>query len=131
MTWVSWRLQRTETLIVLAIFALIAALLIPTGLSMASAYGHEGISACLSASDIRCQDAVQSFTNRFEPGVSGLFPWFNLVPGIIGALFAAPFILELESGTFRLAWTQSITRRRWLACKLGMTIATALLAGLV
>lgn len=130
MTWVSWRLQRTETLIVVVMFALISALLIPTGLSMASAYHHEGISACLSANNIRCQDAVQSFTNRYEHGVSSLFAWFNLVPGIIGALFAAPFILELESGTFRLAWTQSVTRRAWLVRKLGMTIAATLLAGL-
>jgi hypothetical protein len=130
MTWVSWRLQRTETLIVVGMLALIAALLIPTGLSMASAYDHDGISACLSASTIGCQDAVQSFTNRYQNGVSGLFAWFNLVPGIIGALFAAPFILELESGTFRLAWTQSITRRAWLVRKLGMTIAAALLAAL-
>jgi hypothetical protein len=130
MTWVSWRLQRTETLIALAMFGLIAALLIPTGLGMASAYDHQGIAACLSANSFRCQDAVQSFTNHYQQGVSGLFPWFNLVPGIIGALFAAPFILELESGTFRLAWTQSITRRAWLVRKLGMTIAAALLAAL-
>ena len=41
-----------------------------------------------------------------------------------------PFILELENGTFRLAWTQSITRRRWLAGKLGITVAAALLAAL-
>jgi hypothetical protein len=130
MTWVSWRLQRTETLIVVAMFALISALLIPTGLSMASAYHHEGISACLSASNIKCEDAVQSFTNRYDNGVSNLFAWFNLVPGIIGALFAAPLILELESGTFRLAWTQSITRRTWLVRKLGLTVSATLLAGL-
>jgi hypothetical protein len=130
MTWVSWRLQRTETLIVVVMLALIAALLVPTGLTMASAYHHDGISACLSADTIRCQDAVQSFTNRYQHGVSSLFAWFNLVPGIIGALFAAPFILELESGTFRLAWTQSVTRRAWLARKLGTTVAAALLAAL-
>ena len=35
MTWVSWRLQRTETLIAVGILALIAALLVPTGITMA------------------------------------------------------------------------------------------------
>jgi len=35
-TWVSWRLQRTEILIGLGILALLAALLIPTGITMAS-----------------------------------------------------------------------------------------------
>ena len=40
------------------------------------------------------------------------------------------FVLELENGTYRLAWTQSITRRRWIATKLAAAIAVALLAAL-
>ena len=39
-------------------------------------------------------------------------------------------LLELESGTYRLAWTQSVTRRRWLAVKLGLTALAAVLAAL-
>ena len=101
MFWVSWRLQRTETLIAAAILALIAALLIPTGLDMASAYHHDGLSACLgqNPSDA-CDQAVHGFTSRFD-GTKNLLAWFTLVPGVIGVLFAAPFILELENG-FRL-----------------------------
>ena len=45
MTWVSWRLQRTETVIALAILGLLAALLIPTGISMANAYHQDGLSS--------------------------------------------------------------------------------------
>ena len=41
MTWVSWRLQRTETAIAVGILVLLAALLVPTGLQMANAYNHE------------------------------------------------------------------------------------------
>jgi len=52
---------------------------------------------------------------------------FTLIPGLIGVLLAAPFILELENGTYRLAWTQSITRRRWIATKLAVPIVAALL----
>ena len=44
--WVGWRQQRTETLIAAAILAAIAALLVPTGLAMASAYHHDGLAAC-------------------------------------------------------------------------------------
>ena len=44
-------------------------------------------------------------------------------------LLAAPFILDLEHGTYRLAWTQSITRGRWLAGKLGLAAISALLVG--
>lgn len=32
---------------------------------------------------------------------------------VFGILLAAPFVLELEQGTYRLVWTQSITRTRW------------------
>jgi hypothetical protein len=50
------------------------------------------------------------------------------VPGLIGVLLAAPFILDLEHRTYRLAWTQSITRGRWLLGKLGLAVVTAVAA---
>jgi len=38
---------------------------------------------------------------------------------------------ELETGTYRLAWTQSVTRTRWLAVKLGVVgLASMVVAGL-
>ena len=37
-------------------------------------------------------------------------------------------MLELENGTYRLAWTQSITRRRWLAVKLALPVVSAVVA---
>ena len=127
MTWVSWRLQRTETLIAAGILALIAALLVPTGITMASAYHHDGLAACLGTNpSYSCNQAIVAFQLRFRP-LFGLLDWFTLIPGLIGVLLAAPFILELENGTYRLAWTQSITRRRWIATKLGVPIAAALL----
>jgi len=131
--WVSWRQQRTETLIAAAVLALLAALLIPTGLHMASVYDHDHLSACVYVGNPQtssCGQMVAAFTQRFEQ-LGGLFGWFNLIPGLIGVLLAAPLILELENGTHRLAWTQGITRRRWIANKLGLTIATALLAATI
>jgi hypothetical protein len=128
-TWVSWRQQRTETLVAAGVLALLAAVLIPTGLQMASAYHHDGLSACLSARSQNCNVAIDAFTHRFESRAS-LLPWFNLIPGLIGVLLAAPFLIDLEQGTYRLAWTQSITRRRWLANKLGLAAGGALLAAL-
>src|SRR5262249_57509041 len=44
-----------------------------------------------------------------------------LVPAVIGMFWGAPLIArELEDRTYRLAWTQSVTRTRWLAVKLGL-----------
>ena len=53
------------------------------------------------------------------------------VPAVIGAFWGAPLLAhEFEAGTFRLAWTQSVTRRRWLATKLGVvSIAAIAIAG--
>jgi hypothetical protein len=127
-TWVAWRLQRTETLIALAILALLAALLVPTGISMANAYHHDGLGSCLLASKSSvCGQKLMDFQQRFHTIIS-LADWFTLVPGLIGVLFATPFILDLEHGTYRLSWTQSITRGRWLLGKLGLPVVACLIA---
>jgi ABC-2 family transporter protein len=127
-TWVSWRLQRTETLIALGILALLAAFLVPTGIQMANAYHHDGLAACLSGNPTpTCENALGGFRQRFQSTLD-LANWFNLVPGLIGVLLAAPFLYDLERGTYRLAWTQSISRDRWLLGKIGLAVLTALLA---
>jgi hypothetical protein len=128
MTWVSWRLQRTETLVVLGIIGLLAALLVPTGIQMANAYHDNGLAGCLSSNvSPTCSNALGNFHQRFQSLID-LGSWFTLVPGLIGVLLAAPFVVDLEQGTYRLAWTQSITRGRWLLGKLGLPVATAVVA---
>ena len=48
------------------------------------------------------------------------------LPAFIGAFWGAPLIArELETGTHRLVWTQSITRGRWLAVKLATAAVAA------
>ena len=55
-----------------------------------------------------------------------------VVPAVIGAFWGAPMVArELEAGTHRLVWTQSITRNRWLATKLGLGMLGAAAAGAV
>ena len=130
MIWVGWRQQRTETAIAVAILALLAAVLVPTGLQMASAYNHDGLSGCTDpAGPGACGLAVSAFIARFEQ-IGNFIAWLTLVPGIIGVLLAAPLLVQLEQGTFRLDWTQSITRGRWIAGKLGLAVGAALVASL-
>jgi hypothetical protein len=130
MIWLSWRQQRTETVISAAILALLTALLVPSGLHLASMYDHQGIAHCIGRQTEACSQAISNF------GASAGFVrslvaggWLNLAPGLIGVALAAPLLLDLEHGTIRLAWTQSVTRRRWLGTKLAVTLATALAAG--
>jgi hypothetical protein len=52
-----------------------------------------------------------------------------VVPGVVGVFWGAPLVArELESGTFRLAWTQSVTRTRWFAVKVGLAAVAAMAA---
>jgi hypothetical protein len=127
MTWVAWRLQRTETLIAAAMLTAVALLLVPTGFQMASAFHSDHIAQCLTSNTFACNEAVHSFESRFD-SIASLADWFTLLPGIVGALLAAPFVLDLEQGTYRLAWTQGISRRRWLAMKLGLAVLATLVA---
>ena len=44
-----------------------------------------------------------------------------VAPALIGMFWGAPLVArEFEDGTFRLAWTQSVTRTRWMAVKLAV-----------
>jgi hypothetical protein len=94
---------------------------------MADAYHQDGLAACLTINPPTCGHELGLFQQRFQ-SLTTVGNWFTLIPGLIGVLLAAPFILDLEHGTHRLAWTQSITRRRWLLGKLGLPILTAALA---
>jgi hypothetical protein len=46
--------------------------------------------------------------------------WLPVVPLLAGIFWGAPLLArELETGTHRLAWTQSVPRSRWLLAKVG------------
>jgi hypothetical protein len=55
------------------------------------------------------------------------------VPAVLGILAGAPLLAhEFETGTNQYAWTQSVTRRRWLAVKTGwLLLAAAAVGGVV
>ena len=128
MIWLSWRQQRTETVITAALLALLAALLVPEALHLASLYDRDGIARCLDHQSIACKQTLSDFSGH--AGIlRSLMPWFTLLPGVIGVAVAAPILLDLESGTFRLAWTQSVTRGRWIATRFSLAVLTALAAG--
>lgn len=132
MIWLTWRQQRLEALIGGVILALFAALVLKTGLDLHAAYQSTGVAACIArqARDAQCQAIENAFQNSPFQDLSNLFYWFNFLPLVFGALLAAPVALELEQGTHRLAWTQSSTRLRWTAVKLGLLLVAAVLVGL-
>jgi hypothetical protein len=66
-----------------------------------------------------------------DKALHGALPFIvAIVPALVGLFFGAPLIArELETGTFRLVWTQSVTRKRWLAAKLGLVGIVAMAIG--
>src|ERR1700728_4859321 len=119
MIWVSWRQHRSEAFGCLAVLIGLASYAILVGASMRTAFGHDGLAPCLASSHgaVGCEGAVMTFTNEFGSEVNIAF-WSValIVPGLIGVLVGAPLIArELEYGTWRLAWSQSVPRARWLA----------------
>jgi hypothetical protein len=128
MIWMTWRQSRAQAVTAIAALTVFALLLAVTGPHLAGLYRTSGISACHGA---RCGPLASGFLNRlagFDPvmytlGIAAIVG----VPAVIGIFWGAPLIArELETGTFRLAWTQSITRTRWLAAKLALTGAAAM-----
>lgn len=65
-------------------------------------------------------------------GAYSLLSWLPVVPVLAGLFWGAPLLArELERGTHRLAWTQSVTRPQWLVAKLGLLGLAVTVAGLV
>ena len=121
MTWVTWRQYRYQGALAAVLFAVLAVLLLLTGLHAASVW-H----SC--AKDNGCGSP-----SLYSPVVATIVVATTAVPLLPGLFWGAPMAAqELETGTNQFAWTQSITRQRWLAVRAGwLLLAAAVLAGAV
>jgi ABC-type transport system involved in multi-copper enzyme maturation permease subunit len=132
MIWVSWRQHRSEAFGCLAVLVGLAIYAILVGTSMRTAFGQDSLASCLARSQgAGCPTGVTAFMNEFGSEVNIAF-WSValIVPGLIGVLVGAPLIArELECGTWRLAWSQSVPRARWLAVKLAMVTGGLIVLG--
>jgi hypothetical protein len=94
MTWVAWRVQRSQILAAIAVVTALALWLVASGLVT----GHSQTWKYWTDADIYVLYAL---------------------PGVLGLALGAPLIAgESHLGTDRLALTQSVTRIRWLTRKL-------------
>ncbi|WP_043627153.1 ABC transporter permease subunit [Nonomuraea candida] len=123
MIWLTWRQFRGSAAMVAAALAALAAVLAVTGPGLASGYAG-GLAECTP------DDTCARFFDRFFDAYHTPFMAVGLVvlvlPALIGLFWGAPLITrELEAGTHLLVWSQTVTRRRWLATKLALTGAAA------
>lgn len=128
MSWVAWRQGRAENLLALTLLAGLATILALIGTHIHSVFDANGLATCTGASvrPASCALLSSEFESQFDT-VNQLGSWLGLTPGLIGVLLAAPLVLELDQGTYRLAWTQGITPQRWLTTRLVMLLASAVL----
>jgi hypothetical protein len=132
--WMTWRQFRPAAIAAGAALVVLAALLAATRTTLLSLYTSAGLSACHAA----CGTDASNFLGSVQGSYTSKIFWAGigimyLVPAVIGLFWGAPLIArELDSGTFRLAWSQSVTRARWTTVKLVLIGGAAILtAGLM
>jgi ABC-type transport system involved in multi-copper enzyme maturation permease subunit len=136
MIWLAWRQFRAQAIASGAVLLVFAIVLLVSGLSLAHLYDHSGLPGCVSQHD--CGPSLSGFTSQLRGSSYEFVFYFGIVliylaPALMGMFWGAPLIArEFEAGTFRLAWTQSISRNRWLIVKVTLVGVAAMVgAGLL
>jgi len=120
----AWRQARSQTLIAFGALAAAAIALVVTGVRLANVY-DKVIGPCSAAG---CSDST---INNFLTNQHTLWIWLGIVvavvPGLLGIFWGAPLVArEIETGTYRLVWTQSVSRTRWIATRLGLGLVASM-----
>jgi hypothetical protein len=122
MLWVAWRQHRAQAIGAAAVAAVIAAYAVTVGFVIRDASVDSGLVDCL-AEGRACDLLAMELLRRFDRTV-GLLNFSIWLPLLVGAFFGAPLVArELERGTHLLAWTQGVTRGRWLLTRVAVTAA--------
>ena len=129
MAWVTWRQHNFALTGVAALLGALAVWLWTVGLHLHHAYA--AATACHPASSTACGDLISNFNSMNHVLVGGYV--LQAVPALIGAFVGAPVLArELETGTFRFAWTQGFGRWRWALAKLvALAVAVTTAAGAI
>jgi hypothetical protein len=126
----AWLQFRTQALVVFGALAGLTIVLIATGPHLAHLY-DTNVASC--ARERTCGTASDVFLEHDAQlrGLLDIFTW--VTPLVLGVFWGAPLVArELEHGTFRSAWTQSVSRTRWLAAKLALgALVSMAVAGLL
>jgi len=124
MAGVTWRQHWGALAGVAVLLGAVAVYLWIAGLQLHHAY--TAAVACQPASSAACQGVDNTLDGLDNFLSNGLI--FQVLPVLIGAFVGAPVLArELETGTFRYAWTQGFGRWRWAVAKL-MLLAVAVTA---
>jgi len=129
MVWVTWRQHRPTLISVPAVLGAVAVFLWIAGLRIHHNYAV--LIACHPASSDACGSLRSNFNSTDWTMANTIGIFMNLAPALIGAFAGAPVLArELETGTYRYAWTQGFGRARWTIAKLALlAVAVTAVAG--
>jgi hypothetical protein len=126
----AWRQFRAPFAIAVGGLVIVAIVLGITGPGLSHLYDTT-VANCQARGD--CQSAIGTLDDydHFLQVVVQALPL--ILPALIGMFWGAPLAArELESGTFRLAWTQGRTRWQWLLGKLAVVgLSSVVVTGLL
>src|SRR5690242_9890614 len=102
MIWLTWRQQRKQVLFTLGVLAVLAAIMVPTGLAMHAKYDSLGLGACRAAlgtaplitqtpAAARCESLSHQFQDQFN-GLVFVAVLFVVLPVLVGVFFGAPLV---------------------------------------
>jgi hypothetical protein len=135
MIWLTWRQFRLQAVVGAIVVAAAAAAMAVDAHVVAGLWSDSGAASCPATGDCPAMNAFLQAATTHLPMVLFLLGTglLYLAPPLIGIFWGAPMVArELETGTHRLVWNQSVTRERWLAVKLGLlTAASMAFAGLL
>ncbi len=132
MTRVLWRQYRDTALVFGGVLLLAVIFLLVSGFHLISLAQQLKIAACAHQDTDYCVQIMGTFQSRiiYEQLLASLLLF--LLPLLVGLFVGAPLIArEWEQGTYRLAWTQSVSRSRWLANRLSVLILVILPAFII
>ena len=123
MAGIIWRQHRYALIGEVAVLGAVAVVLWLVGLSLHHDYA--AALACQPAGSQACAPSALTFSGSFAFIANGGI--LQPLPVLIGAFVGGPLLArEMETGTFRYAWTQGFGRRRWALAKL-VTLAVAVM----
>ena len=130
MTWLAWRQLRAPAAVgALGVFGVLVALAV-TGPHLLHVYDTVVVPCAAHGDCFSVTSHFQGLDSQLKHMSSSVM---LVAPVLLGIFLGVPLVArELEAGTYRLAWTQSVTRMRWIATRLTLvTLATSVLMALL
>lgn len=119
MLWLTLRQYRTHLLATGGLLLALAAMLLIHGLLTQSFIAQSAPVSCPSTT-AGCTAFNQQLMGRYQQ-LQPLLQFLPLLPALIGAFWGAPLLArEYERDTYKLVWTQTVSRQKWLAVKLSV-----------